>query len=78
MPSGIAVSPSGEYYFLLSAVDRLLLKIERTGKIKDVVALKEELYSKPEGLIFLPNGKLVITNEGHGGEPNLIVVGIVD
>lgn len=78
MPSGIAVSPGGEYYFLLSAVDRLLLKIERTGKIKDVVALKEELYSKPEGLIFLPNGKLVITNEGHGGEPNLIVVGIVD
>lgn len=78
MPSGIAVSPGGEYYYLLSAVDRLLLKIERSGKIRDVVVLKVELYSKPEGLIFLPNGKLVISNEGHGGEPNLIVVGIVD
>jgi len=78
MPSGIAVSPNGEFFFLLSAVDRLLLKLDRYGDIVDVIELKESLYSKPEGLIFLPNGKLVISNEGHGGVPNLVVVGIVD
>lgn len=78
MPSGIAISPDGLYYFMLSAVDRLLLKLNRQGKVVDVIALDENLYAKPEGLIFLPNGKLVISNEGHGGEPNLIVVGLVD
>lgn len=78
MPSGIAISPDGLYYFMLSAVDRLLLKLNRQGKVVDVIALDENLYAKPEGLVFLPNGKLVISNEGHGGEPNLIVVGLVD
>jgi hypothetical protein len=34
--------------------------------------LDEKLFNKPEGITFLENGDLIITNEGEFGVPTLL------
>lgn len=72
MPSSIAVHPLSDRFYILSAVDRLLVILNRTGTIEDVVELPSSLFPKPEGITFLPNGDLLISNEGNGGKANLM------
>lgn len=61
-PSAIAVHPiTGELY-VLSASDRLLAIYG--DALRAVVPLPSERFFKPEGLAFLPNGDLLISNEG--------------
>lgn len=71
-PSSIAVHTNSNTYFILSAVDRLLIVMNRSGQILDVILLDEKLFPKPEGITFLSNGDLLISNEGNGGKPNLL------
>jgi hypothetical protein len=72
MPSSIAVHPLSDRFYILSAVDRLLVILNRTGTIEDVIELPSSLFPKPEGITFLPNGDLLISNEGNGGKANLM------
>jgi len=72
MPSSIAIHPINDRYYILSAVDGLLVIFNRNGKVEDVHLLSRELFPKPEGLTFLPNGDMFISNEGKGGEPTLL------
>lgn len=72
LPSSIAINPSTDKIYILSAVDRLLLVINRNGVIDDIVKLDEQLFPKPEGITFLPNGDMLISNEGKEGKANLM------
>lgn len=72
MPSSLAVHPINDHYYILSAVDRILLEIQRNGDIVNVFQLDSVLFPKPEGITFLPNGDMMISNEGNGGKPNLM------
>lgn len=72
MPSSIAIHPRTNHVFILSAVDRLLVILNRNGAIEDVAQLDAVLFPKPEGITFLPNGDMLIANEGNGGKPNLM------
>jgi uncharacterized protein YjiK len=72
MPSSIAVHPLSDGLYILSAVDRLLVILNRSGLIESVVELPPLLFPKPEGITFLPNGDMLISNEGNGGKANLM------
>lgn len=72
MPSSIAIHPINDGFYILSAVDGLLVIFNRNGNVEDVCLLSRELFPKPEGLTFLPNGDMFISNEGKGGEPTLL------
>lgn len=67
-PSGLAIHPiSGEIY-IISSVGKLLIVLNRWGKVQDVKELDEKLFRQPEGICFSPTGDMYISNEGQGGK----------
>ncbi|MFN8352720.1 MAG: SdiA-regulated domain-containing protein [Flavobacteriales bacterium] len=67
--SSVAVHPATGHYYLLSAVDRLLLVVDRSARLVALEQLDAGLLPKPEGITFLPNGDLVLSSEGKGSAP---------
>jgi uncharacterized protein YjiK len=67
--SSVAVHPSTGHYYMLSAVDRLLLVVDRKGALVALEQLDGALLPKPEGITFLPSGDLVLSSEGKGTAP---------
>jgi hypothetical protein len=61
-PSAAAVDPASGKLFVLSASDRLLAIYG--DALERVLPLPAADHYKPEGLAFLPNGDLLISNEG--------------
>lgn len=72
MPSSIAVHPKTDEIYIISAVDRTMAVFDKSGKIMSYVKLDDKLFNKPEGITFLENGDLIITNEGEFGVPTLL------
>ena len=73
MPSAVAVHPLTSEIFVVSAVDRVLVTFDMAGIVTGYVSLDPKLFRQPEGLTFLANGDLVITNEAAGGRPTLLL-----
>lgn len=61
-PSAAEIHPVTKALYVLSASDRLLVVLHG-GTIK-VHPLPSEIFFKPEGLAFLPNGDMLISSEG--------------
>ncbi|MBC8004761.1 MAG: hypothetical protein H7X84_04760 [Verrucomicrobia bacterium] len=72
MTSDIGIHPKTKKLFLLSATDHLLFIFNRNGRIEHIEQLDPELFNKAEGITFLPEGDLFITNEGQNGRPTLL------
>ncbi|MDB5253102.1 MAG: hypothetical protein JWP27_2271 [Flaviaesturariibacter sp.] len=62
-PSAAAVHPSTGDFYLLSSHNKRLVVTDRSGVVKYVQELDPVLYKQPEGICFLPDGSLVISNE---------------
>lgn len=62
-PSAIAIHPLTNDFYVLSANDRLIAIYDKNG-LKNVYPLPAEIYYKPEGIAFYPNGDLLISSEG--------------
>lgn len=62
-PSAIAIHPKTSEKYVLSAASRLIA-IYKNEKLINVFPLPSELYYKPEGLAFTPNGDLYLSSEG--------------
>lgn len=73
--SELLVVPGATDLLLLSAVDNLLLRIDRRGEPVAAWLLDPELLPQPEGLAVLPDGRLLVASEGAKGSP---VVRVVD
>jgi hypothetical protein len=73
MPSSIAVHPLTGEVLLLSSIDHVLVACDMNGKVTGYAALDPVLFSQPEGLTFLSNGDLVVSNEAAGREPTLLL-----
>lgn len=72
-PSSLAIHPHTSEIYIISAADRLLLVINEKGKIVSMERLKEDLFAKAEGITFLKDGTMIITNEAAGFVPTLLV-----
>ena len=70
--SSVAVQPITDHYYLLSAVDRTLLVVDRQGKLIALEQLDAALLPKPEGITFMANGDLVLSSEGKGSAPVIV------
>lgn len=70
--SSVAVHPVSHHYYLLSAVDRTLLVLDRQGDLVDLVLLDGKLLPKAEGITFLPNGDMWLSSEGKGRDAVLV------
>jgi hypothetical protein len=72
MPSSLAVHPKTDEIYIISAVDHTLAVFDKKGTLLNFLLLNAELFNKPEGITFLSNGDLIITNEGQMGVPTLL------
>jgi uncharacterized protein YjiK len=67
-PSGIAIHPIHGDIYIISSVGKLLIVLDRRGKILDIHELDVKLFRQPEGISFSPSGDLFISSEGQGGK----------
>jgi uncharacterized protein YjiK len=66
MPSGIAIHPITEEVYLISSVGKLLVVLDKNGKIITMAPLLKTLFRQPEGITFDSEGNLYIASEGKG------------
>jgi uncharacterized protein YjiK len=69
--SAIAIHPKSKELYLLSSTDRLLMVFDTHGNAKYIEKLNSADFNKPEGIIFLDNGDMLISNEGQYQRPTL-------
>ena len=69
--SAIAIHPKSGDTYLLSAVDHLIIVLDRKNEIKQLRMLDEKKFPQAEGLTFLPDGTMLISNEGANQKPTI-------
>jgi uncharacterized protein YjiK len=67
-PSGLAIHPLHGDIYIISSVGKLLIILNRKGKVLDVQELDPVEFRQPEGICFSPAGDMFISNEGQGGK----------
>ena len=70
--SAICIHPISERLYVLSASERLLLVFDMNGNIEYLERLDKDLFTQPEGITFMKNGDMFISNEGRNAEATLI------
>ena len=63
-PSGLAVHPKTEDIYIVAAKANAMMVLDRDGSIKHLSKLNKRHLPKAEGICFLPNGDMLIANEG--------------
>ncbi|MEM6646994.1 MAG: SdiA-regulated domain-containing protein [Bacteroidota bacterium] len=71
-PSALARHPLTGDWYLLSSVRKMLVVIDPAGAVQTVRSLSSNVFAQPEGIAFMPDGTLFISNEGRDGPPTLL------
>ncbi len=70
--SEIAIHPTTQQLFVLSATDHVLFIFNKNGNLEYIEQLNPITFNKSEGLDFFRNGDLIISNEGQTHQPTLL------
>jgi hypothetical protein len=70
--SAICIHPISDRLYVLSGAERLLLVFDVNGNIEYLERLDKDLFTQPEGITFMKNGDMFISNEGRNAEGTLI------
>lgn len=62
-PSAAAIHPIEKRLYIMSAVNRMLVITDLSGKVLEAHNLKHSTFKQPEGITFAPNGDMYISNE---------------
>jgi len=65
-PSGISIQ--FDSYIILAGKERLILQVSREGEIVSSARLKKKYHRQAEGIGFLPDNTLVVSDEGMKGK----------
>lgn len=71
-PSEVHVHPVTDQVYLISSVGNLLLVLNRDNTIQYITQLNTEVLKQPEGLTFLADGTMYISDEGRDGRANIL------
>lgn len=71
-PSAIAVHPFSHLIYILASSDKLLLIMNEKGNVIHLFALDSVIFNKAEGITFLPDGDMLISNEAQKRKPTLL------
>lgn len=63
-PSALTKNPRTGEWFILSAVNKLLVITDSSWKVKDAFVLNSNIFNQPEGIAFDNEENLYISNEG--------------
>ncbi|MEZ4739986.1 MAG: hypothetical protein R2818_11675 [Flavobacteriales bacterium] len=70
--SAIGMHPIRNHLYVLSAADHLFFIFDLDGKLLYMEPLDAKLFNKAEGITFMENGDMLITNEGQDQKPTLL------
>lgn len=70
--SGLAIHPFSENMYLISSVDSLLLIMDNKGTIAGLHYLDPVMFPQPEGITFLQNGDMLISNEARDKKATIL------
>jgi uncharacterized protein YjiK len=71
-PSEAHVHPVTDEIYLISSVGNLMLVLNRDNTIQYITQLNAEVLKQPEGLTFLSDGTMYISDEGRDGRANIL------
>jgi len=63
-PSALAKNPVTNEWFMVSAINKLLVVADENWKVKNAYPLNGNTFNQPEGLAFDKAGNMYISNEG--------------
>ena len=66
-PSGLAIHPFNNEIYIISSAGKILVILDRKGKVLDLQDLNSNIFYQPEGICFSPSGDMFISNEGRRG-----------
>jgi len=66
-PSAIAFHPIQKLFYVLSSSGKLLVVVDREGRILATYPISAKRLHQPEGICFSPTGEMYISSEGDGG-----------
>ena len=72
-PSGIAIHPLNGKIYVISSVGKVLVVLNSKGWIESVHRLGKKNFEQPEGICFMQNGDLLISNEGKKKKGNILL-----
>jgi uncharacterized protein YjiK len=70
--SDLAIHPITGKLFLLSSADKLLFVFNTKNEIEYIGRLNPDLFIQPEGITFMKNGDMYISNEGQKKSATLV------
>lgn len=70
-PSGLTVTASGNKIVVLSSKEKAIVVLSRKGKLLSGQRLRGKYHPQPEGIALLPDGSMVIADEGKRGPATL-------
>ncbi len=73
-PTGIEVHPDNGNFFILSSIKESIIELSEEGELLNAVKLDSKENRQPEGITFLSNLSLVISNEGQNKKGKVTVV----
>jgi len=65
-PTGIEVHPNSDNLFILSSHEKAIVELSSKGILLNAVKLKSKNHRQPEGISFLSDLSLIISDEGKG------------
>ena len=70
--SALGISHEAGRLFLISGTENLFFVSDMDGNIQYVAGLKKEIFPQAEGMTFLENGDMLISNEGRNGQGSIV------
>ena len=70
--SAIGIHPVTYKLYAISGPERLLFVFNMNGTIESMERLDKDLFAQPEGITFMENGDMLISNEGAKGIPTIV------
>jgi len=70
--SAIGIHPLTDQLFVVSGMEKLLFVFDMNGDIEFIQKLDSDLFNQAEGITFLKNGDMLISNEGQKNKPTII------
>ena len=71
-PSAIAVHPTTGNLYVISAKGSMLYVFDRNSNLVSYTHLDGKEFLQPEGITFMDNGDMLISNEGKKDRPNVL------
>ena len=71
-PSAIGIHPFTNKLFVLSGMEHILFVFNTNGNIEYIEKLDPGLFIQPEGITFLRNGDMLISNEGQDKKATIV------